>query len=259
MAKVVLITGASAGIGTAAALKLAEKGYDLILTARREDRLEDVAKACRDKGAKQVLVKKLDVRDLKSVEALFADDDVKAMLSRLEVLVNNAGLAKGVDRMDKAKIEDWEMMVETNVLGLMYMTRFALPYIKETKGHIVNIGSVAGRWSYPGGGVYCSTKAAVRAFTEGLRMDLLGTRVRVTNIAPGMAETEFTITRLQSVDLAKKVYENFTALTPEDIAECIEWSISRPKHVNVQEMIIYPTDQAGVSHLYRETGAPAAT
>jgi len=259
MAKVVLITGASAGFGTAIALKLAEKGFDLILTARREDRLEDVAKACREKGAGQVLAKKLDVRDLKSVEALFSDSDVKSMLSRLEVLVNNAGLAKGVDRMDKAKIEDWEMMVETNVLGLMYMTRFALPYIKETQGHIVNIGSVAGRWSYPGGGVYCSTKAAVRAFSEGLRMDLLGTRVRVTNIAPGMAETEFTITRLQSVDLAKKVYENFTPLTAEDIAECVEWSISRPKHVNVQEMIIYPTDQAGVSHLYRETSGTAST
>lgn len=253
MAKVVLITGASAGIGAATALKLAEKGFDLILTARREDRLEDVAKKAREKGARNVLAKKLDVRDLKSIESFFESSDVKAMLLRLEVLVNNAGVAKGVDGADKAKIEDWEMMVETNVLGLMYMTRFALPFIKDNRGHIVNIGSVAGRWSYPGGGVYCATKAAIRAFTEGLRMDLLGTRVRVTNIAPGMAETEFSIVRFQSVDLAKKVYENFTALTAEDIAECIEWSISRPSHVNIQEMIIYPTDQAGSSHLYRET------
>lgn len=255
MAKLVLITGASAGIGEASALHLAATGkYDLLLTARRLDRLESLAKKCRELGAANVSVARLDVSSLSAVEDFFKDSKLQKQFERLEVLINNAGLAKGVDAMDQAKISDWQGMIETNVLGLLYVTRFALPNIRKNQGHILNIGSVAGRWTYPGGGVYCATKAAVRALSEGLRMDLLGSRVRVTNIAPGMVETEFASTRLGDVEKAKKIYENFRPLTAADIAECIEWSLSRPAHVNIQEMIVFPTDQAGVTQIHREPG-----
>lgn len=252
MEKLALITGASAGIGEAIALRLAGKGYGLILTARRVDRLQDVAKRCRANGAKEVFVHALDVSDLKSVEAMFAASNLKNAMSKLNVVVNNAGLARGVDKMDQAKIEDWQVMMDTNVMGLLYVTRMALPSIRANRGHVVNIGSVAGRWTYPGGGVYCATKAAVRAITEGLRMDLLGAGVRVTNIEPGMVVSDFSETRLGSKAAAEKVYENFDPLTADDIAECVEWSLSRPTRVNIQEMIVFPTNQAGVSHVHRE-------
>ncbi len=251
-----LITGASGGIGEATALKLAQSGAGLVLAARRADRLNEIAKQCRELGAREVFTHRLDVTNLESVEAIFKSRDLLEPLSRLSVLVNNAGLAKGFEPLDTASIEDWQTMIDTNVTGLLYVTRLALPIIKKNRGHIVNIGSVAGRWTYPGGAVYCASKAAVRALTEGLRMDLQGSRVRVTNIEPGMVETDFSKVRFGSEELAKKVYANFTALSPEDIAECISWSLSRPAHVNIQEMIVFPTDQAGVSQIYRE---PAKT
>lgn len=253
MKKLAMITGASAGIGEATALKLAERGFDLLLVARRVQRLEELAKKCREVGAGEVLIRHLDVTSPRAVEEFYKDSSLQAAFKSLHVLVNSAGLAKGVDKMHEAKIADWETMMDTNVMGLMYVTRGALPWLVENKGHIVNLGSVAGRWTYPGGGVYCATKAAVRALTEGLRADLSGTRVRVTNIAPGMVKTEFTKTRLGgSEKLSEKVYENFAALTALDVAECIEWSISRPPHVNIQEMILFPTDQASVTQTYRE-------
>jgi 3-hydroxy acid dehydrogenase/malonic semialdehyde reductase len=248
-----LITGASGGIGEATAIKLAETGAGLILAARRSDRLTAVAKRCREAGAREVFIHELDVSDLKSVEAFFKSVDLAGPLARLNILVNNAGLAKGVAGLDEGSISDWQLMVDTNVMGLLYVTRFALPVIKKQRGHIVNIGSVAGRWTYPGGGVYCASKAAVRALTEGLRMDLQGSRVRVTNIEPGMVETDFSKVRFGSEELANKVYANFTALSAADVAECITWSLSRPAHVNIQEMIVFPVDQAGVQQIYRET------
>lgn len=153
--------------------------------------------------------------------------------------------------MDKAKVEDWERMFETNVMGLLYVTRGALDFLKPNCGHIVNLGSVAGIWTYPGGGVYCATKAAVRSLTEGLRLDLQGTGVRVTNIEPGKVATEFSLVRYQDAERAKREYEGYQALLPEDLAECISWSLSRPSHVNIQEMVIYPTAQASVTHLVR--------
>lgn len=251
-----LITGASGGIGEAAALKLAESGAGLILVARRTDRLIEIAKRCREAGAREVFTHELDVTDRSSVETFFKSGDLVEPLARMNILVNNAGLAKGVDPLDVGNIDDWQSMMDTNVMGLLYVTRLALPSIKTNQGHIVNIGSVAGRWSYPGGAVYCASKAAVRALTEGLRMDLQGSRVRVTNIEPGMVETDFSKVRFGSEKLAEKVYANFTALSAFDIAECIAWSLSRPAHVNIQEMIVFPTDQAGVSQIYRE---PAKT
>lgn len=251
--KLVLITGASSGIGAATALNLARSGYELLLTARRTELLEEVAKKCRAAGASKVIVKKLDVADKKAVEDFFAAGGSANELENLTVLINNAGLAKGVDALDKGEISDWELMVDTNVLGLLYVTRFALPMIKKNQGHVVNIGSVAGHWTYAGGAVYCATKAAVKVLTEGLRMDLHGSRVRVTNIEPGMVETDFSRVRLGDELAAKKVYENFHALSADDIAECIEWSLSRPAHVNIQEMIVFPTDQGAISMTHRPT------
>jgi 3-hydroxy acid dehydrogenase / malonic semialdehyde reductase len=248
--KLAMITGASSGIGAATALKLAEKGYDLMLTARRADLLREVADKCRAAGAGQVSVKSLDVTDVKAVEEFFvAGSSIE--LQALSVLVNNAGLAKGVDPLDKGALSDWQLMLDTNVLGLLAVTRFALPLLKKNHGHIVNIGSVAGHWTYAGGAVYCATKAAVKVLTEGLRMDLHGQRVRVTNIEPGMVETDFSRVRLGSEEAAQKVYENFHALSADDIAECIEWSLSRPPHVNIQEMIVFPTDQGSISMTHR--------
>lgn len=250
MAKLALITGASAGIGEATALRLAKRGYDLILTARRRERLEALAIRCREHGSGVVLVHELDVTVRASVEDLFRDK--AAELTKLSVLINNAGLAKGVDKMDQADLADWQLMVDTNVMGLLTVTRLSLPFIRKNQGHVVNIGSVAGHWTYPGGAVYCATKAAVKALTEGLRMDLMGTGIRVTNIEPGMVESEFSKVRLQDEAAAAKIYAGLKPLSPDDIAECIDWSLSRPAHVNVQEMIVFPTQQAGVTLVHRE-------
>jgi 3-hydroxy acid dehydrogenase/malonic semialdehyde reductase len=258
--RVALITGASSGIGEATARRLASEGYDLILVARREDRLNEL---CADLSKKigssspdaRFLPLVLDVTDREAVQKVFMKPQGELfndLLSRLAVVVNNAGLAKGVDPMPEAKVEDWETMIATNVMGLLYVTRFTLAYIKANRGHVVNLGSVAGRWTYPGGGVYCATKAAVAAITEGLRLDLQGSGVRVTNIEPGKVSTEFSMVRFKDSERARKEYEGYEPLTPADIAECIAWSVMRPPHVNIQEMIIYPTAQASVTHLVRK-------
>ncbi len=249
--KFALITGASSGIGEATALRLATEKFGLLLTARRQDRLESLAKRCLELGAKSVPVRKLDVSDRSQVDDFFSDPKLLPLFSKMHVLVNNAGLAKGVDKMSSASMDDWQVMLDTNVVGLLAVTRQALPHIIKNRGHIVNLGSVAGRWSYPGGAVYSATKAAVRAVTEGLRMDVQGTGVRVTNIAPGMVETEFSDVRLGDEAAAKKIYEGMTPLSAADIADCICWSLSRPAHVNIQEMIVFPTDQAGIGYVHR--------
>lgn len=246
-----LITGASSGIGHATALRLASEGYSLILCARREDRLESLKSQCIGRGAREVHAVSLDVTEKTAVAEFFARPDLSTVFSSVTVLINNAGLASGVDPMDKANVEDWERMFETNVMGLLYVTRGALDFLKPNRGHIVNLGSVAGIWTYPGGGVYCATKAAVRSLTEGLRLDLQGSGVRVTNIEPGKVATEFSLVRFQDQERAKREYEGYQPLTPEDLAECISWSLSRPSHVNIQEMVIYPTAQASVTHLVR--------
>ncbi len=246
----VFISGATAGIGAATARKLAMAGYALILTGRREERLQQIANELAEQT--EVRVAALDVQDAQAIRALF--DAHPEWLGETTVLVNNAGLAAGTDKMQDADPADWDRMIDTNISGLLHLTRNFLPsMIAKGEGHIVNLGSVAGRQVYPGGGVYCATKFAVRALTEGLRMDLAGTGVRVTNISPGMVETEFSAVRMGNSVKAKAVYQGMTPLSAEDIADAIYWAIERPKHVNIQELVIYPTDQAGIGLVSRST------
>lgn len=248
-----IITGASSGIGMASAHRLAKDGYSLVLVARRLHVLKQL-KAALEKAHTgcQVLVFNLDVADTKRVFRWHQDNAM--IIEHVDVLVNNAGLAKGADKIQNAQWGDFEVMIDVNLKGLL---AFALPIIKSMAdrktGHIVNLGSVAGRWVYPGGSVYCATKFAVRALSEAMRQDLLGCHVRVTNIEPGMVNTEFSTVRLGNKNLADKVYEKMNPLMPEDIAESIGWCLSQPKHVNIQELVIYPTDQAHVGMVHRGT------
>lgn len=246
-----VITGASAGIGEATANELVSKGYDLCLIARREDRLNNLKTALKNKyPERKIMVAVLDVTDHAAVEKFVTEH--AADFKDLKILLNNAGLAKGSDKVQDAKIQDWELMLDTNVKGLLYLTRALLPhFIANGVGHIVNIGSVAGRWVYPGGAVYCASKFAVRAISEGLRLDLLGKNIRVSNIEPGMVNTEFSLVRFESQDKADAVYTGMKPLTATDIAETISWVVTRPSHVNIQEIVIYPTDQASVRDVHR--------
>lgn len=240
-----LITGATSGIGEACAIQLAARGVNLILTGRRDERLRALSSKLKEFSV-DVRTLAFDISDSERLEKSLTG--VKSELEKLDVLINNAGLAVGTLPMKDSDPSDWDQMIDTNVRGLLKITRFCLPFmVARGRGHIVNMGSVAGRWVYPGGGVYCATKFAVRAITEGLRMDLMGTGVRVTNIEPGMVETEFSQVRFSGdVEKAKAVYKGMTPLKAKDIAEAIVWSLDRPAHVNIQEMVIYPTDQAGI-------------
>lgn len=243
-----LISGASSGIGLATAELLAKQQVNLTLVARRQTRLESLAIRLREENNIDVHIFPIDLTDGTAFKSLAEWDG----LSSVDLLVNNAGLAKGVDKLQDGKLEDWDVMLDTNVRALLHLTRLVLPFmLKNQRGHIVNVGSVAGRWVYPGGGVYCATKHAVRAISEGLRMDLFGTPIRVTNIEPGMVETEFSEVRLESAEKAKAIYKGMTPLTAADVAEAIWWSISRPAHVNVQELVLFPTAQAAIQQVAR--------
>lgn len=242
-----VITGASSGIGEATALEFARKKYKLVLVARRADRLEKLKKLCLKEGAPEVQTLKIDLQNPKELQALQS----KLKNETIDILVNNAGLAKGVELVQDAKTEDWDAMIDTNVKALLKVTRGLLPQLVESQGHIVNIGSVAGRLVYEGGAVYCATKFAVRAISEGLRMDLKGTGIRVTNIEPGMVNTEFSLVRLGNQQKADAVYQEMMPLLANDIAETILWVVERPSHVNIQELVIYPTDQASVGQVVR--------
>lgn len=245
----VLITGASAGIGLACAELLAARGCHLILAARRNDRLATLAERLIQMHGIQVQTVTVDVAQRDSVDAAFST--LGARLGAISILINNAGLALGTELLQNASPDDWDAMIDTNIKGLLLTTKLCLPGIKNHRGHIINLGSVAGRWVYPGGAVYCASKFAVRAITEGLRMDLLGSGVRVTNIAPGMVETEFSKVRFRGdEDKASAVYRGMTPLNPLDVAEAVVWSLERPGHVNIQELVIYPTDQASVGAPY---------
>jgi 3-hydroxy acid dehydrogenase/malonic semialdehyde reductase len=237
MKKKALITGATAGIGLETARALKAQGYSLILTGRREERLSKL----RDELGAETLM--FDVSDRAQVEKVLAQTD----LSDVHVLVNNAGLAIGTASLQTVELDHVDAMIDTNLKGLLYVTRLVLPSLIKNSGHVVNIGSVAGRWTYAGGAVYSASKFAVRALTEALRLDLLGKPVRVTNIEPGMVETEFSEVRYEGdKEKAAQVYKGMTPLKPSDIAETIAWCVSRPAHVNIQELVIYPVDQAGV-------------
>jgi len=230
----VFITGASAGFGAACARLFAAEGSRLVLAARRIDPLlalqEELA------GRAEIHIVPLDVRDREAVQG--AVESLPAGFREIDVLLNNAGLALGLEPAQEAQLDDWDTMVDTNIKGLMYCTRFCLPgMVARNRGHIVNIGSTAGAWPYPGGNVYGGTKAFVTQFSRNLRTDLLGTRVRVTCIQPGMAETGFSKVRFKGdEELAAKVYEGTEPLTAEDIAETVQWVVNRPPHVNINTL-----------------------
>lgn len=244
-----LITGASSGIGAATALELSKKKSSLILVARRHDRLKKLQKQCIELGAAAVVIYSIDIKKTSEVVKLAVD--LKKKKIQINVLINNAGLAKGVELFQNSKSEDWDDMIETNVKSLLSVTRTILPSLIATKGHIINMGSVAGRLVYEGGTVYCATKFAVRAISEALRLDLKGTGVRVSNIEPGMVNTEFSMVRLGNQQKADAVYSDMMPLSAMDIANTILWCLSQPPHVNISELVIYPTDQASVGHVVR--------
>lgn len=251
MNKIALITGATSGIGQATALKAAEAGFDLIITGRRAARLEELAKAIRQKGT-DVLTLNFDVRQPDEVQQ--AIDHLDGKWRNIAVLVNNAGLAVGVNPIQDGILEDWERMIDTNVKGLLYVTRAVAPLmIANNTGHIVNIASIAGKEVYPGGNVYCATKHAVDALSRAMRTDMLKHNIKVTNIAPGMVETEFSLVRYKGdAEAAKNVYKGMTPLSNDDIADTILFAITRPAHVCLNDIVIMPTAQANSRDVNRK-------
>jgi len=249
MARTVFITGASSGFGAAAARLFAARGDRLILTARRHEPLMAVAGDL--KGAAGVHAVTLDVRSRSGVREVI--EGLPAEFREVDILVNNAGFALGLEPAQEASLDDWEAMIDTNIKGVTYCTRQLLPgMVARRRGHIINIGSTAGSWPYPGGNVYGGTKAFVEQFSRNLRCDLLGKGVRVTCLAPGMAETEFSLVRFKGdAAAAKKVYEGTRPLTAQDIAETLVWVATRPPHVNIDDLIIKPVDQAAIGKVFR--------
>jgi 3-hydroxy acid dehydrogenase / malonic semialdehyde reductase len=254
--KWILITGASAGFGAAAAQAFAREGANLLLGARRVDRINAVAAECLKSGAPAAHAHELDVSQTASVDG-FAKW-AQSVTKKVDVLINNAGGAHGLDPVATGKDEDWEAMFEINVLGVLRVTRAILPLMKDTQGSIINIGSVAGRVAYEGGAAYCGAKAAELQITRALRLELCGTGLRVSTVDPGMAETEFSLVRFKGDEAkARKVYEGVEPLTAEDIAETLVWVASRPPHVCIDEMLIKCTDQAAIHKVNRRPVAKA--
>jgi len=241
MRKTALITGATSGFGRACAELFAEKGWNLVLSGRREERLLELQESLTDV---EVYIAVCDVRDRIQVQAMV--DGLPASHAAIDLLVNNAGLALGMKPAQEANLEDWETMVDTNIKGLMYMTRALLPaMVARGQGHVLNMGSIAGSWPYPGGNVYGGTKAFVEQFSNNLRADLHGTGIRVSNVEPGMAESEFSVVRFQGDQKqADAVYEGTEPLTPKDIAEIVYWIADRPSHVNINRLEVMPVCQA---------------
>jgi len=250
--KIVLITGASSGIGQASAVEFAKHGAKLILAARRKDRLDELASKLVNEHKAEVLTLELDVRNQKDVQK--AIDGLPAEWANIDILLNNAGLSRGLEKIQEGVIQNWEEMIDTNIKGLLYVTRAVMPgMVKRNSGHIVNIGSIAGHEVYPGGNVYCATKHAVKALNKAMRMDAFGTNIRVSSIDPGMAETEFSLVRFRGdSEKAKKVYQGTRPLQAEDIAQAVVWSCTRPSHVNIEDMIITATDQASATMVNRK-------
>jgi len=238
----VLITGASSGFGAASARRFAASGHDLIIAARRKSRLDALAGELSKEV--RVLPVELDVRDRDAVFRL--PGELPDEFADVAIVVNNAGLARGLEGADAVDVDDWEVMIDTNVKGLMYVTRALLPsLVKRGGGHIVNVGSVAASWPYPGGNAYGGSKAFVQQFSRNLRTDLLGKNVRVSNVEPGMCETEFSLVRFDGdATKAGEVYQGMTPLSAEDVAEIIYWVTSLPPHINVNQLEVMPTEQA---------------
>ncbi len=251
MKKIVLITGATSGIGEACARKFAQEGYDVIITGRRAQLLADLKKELEAEGVR-VLALAFDVRNRNAATA--AINSLPLEWQQIDVLINNAGLALGLEPEYEGSFEDWETMIDTNIKGLLTMTRLVVPrMVKRDSGHVINIGSVAGDAAYAGGNVYCGTKAAVKTITDGLRIDLAHTSVRVTNIKPGLVETHFSNVRFHGDDArADKVYEGVKPLTGTDIAEVVFYVASAPAHVQIAEVLVLATHQANGSVLHRD-------
>lgn len=251
MKKIALITGATSGIGKATAIKAAEAGFDIIVTGRRQERLAELAKELRDKGA-DVLSLCFDVRQITEVET--AINSLCGKWKEISILVNNAGLAVGTSPIQEGILDDWERMIDTNIKGLLYITRTVAPLmIARNTGHIVNIASIAGKEVYPGGNVYCATKHAVDALSKAMRTDMLRHNIKVTNIAPGMVETEFSLVRYKGdAEAAANVYKGITPLSNDDIAETILFAITRPSHVCLNDIVIMPTAQANARDVNRQ-------
>jgi NADP-dependent 3-hydroxy acid dehydrogenase YdfG len=244
---IAFITGATAGIGQATSELFAKNGYNIIITGRRKERLQEFSAALKSKYKIDVLSLNFDVRNLKEVET--AINSIPSEWKKINVLVNNAGLAVGLNPIQEGVVDDWERMIDTNIKGLLYITRNVSPIMIENGfGHIINIGSIAGKEVYANGNVYCATKHAVDALNKGMRIDLLPHNIKVTAINPGMVETEFSIVRFKGdLDRAKNAYKGFQPLLAEDIAETIYWVAKRPAHVNINDLVIMPTVQANAT------------
>jgi NADP-dependent 3-hydroxy acid dehydrogenase YdfG len=249
--QVVFVTGASSGIGAACARAFAGEGARLLLAARRGGRFETLTEELRSLGARDVLPLILDVRQQQRVSRVIAQ--LPESWKAVEVLVNNAGLSRGLAGLHEGDLDDWEEMIDTNVKGLLYVDRAVVPLMVDRgRGTVVHIGSIAGEQVYPGGNVYCATKHAVRALSDGLRIDLLGTGVRVVSVDPGLVETEFSEVRFHGDrERAKTVYEGLTPLMAEDVADVVLFASTRPAHVDLARILILPTDQASAFHVNR--------
>lgn len=252
MNKIALITGATSGIGKACAKILAENKFDLIITGRRKKRLDELSDNLKQKHHINVLTLNFDVRERNKVKHFL--DGLPQEWKDIDVLINNAGLAAGIDPIQKGNIDDWDRMIDTNVKGLLYVSRSVIPWmVDRSKGHIVNIASIAGKEVYPNGNVYCASKYAVDALSKGMRIDLVNYGIKVTNIAPGLVETEFSEVRLHGdLEAAKNVYKGFEPLKAEDIADTVWFAVSRPAHVQIGDVLILPSAQASSTIVKRE-------
>lgn len=250
--QIVLITGASSGIGASCAKMFAKEGASLILVARRRDKLEAIATEIKQTYSNEIHLLELDVRDQAAVNTAF--ESLPQTWQKIDILVNNAGLSRGLDTLQTGVIQNWEEMIDTNVKGLLYVTRSLLPgMVTRDQGHVINIGSIAGHQAYPGGNVYCATKAAVRSLSQGLKMDLLGTSIRVSCVDPGTVETDFSNVRFRGdTARAAKVYQGINPLTPDDIAEIVVFCATRPAHVNMSEVLVLATDQSSATMVNRK-------
>ncbi len=251
MNKIAMVTGATSGIGKATARKLAQSGYNLIITGRREDRLKELKSELTEQST-DVLTLCFDIRSTSAIEE--AVQQIPAEWMNIDVLVNNAGLAAGADPIYEGLWSDWEQMIDTNIKGLLYLSKLIIPNMMERKsGHIINVSSIAGKETYANGNVYCATKHAVEAITKGMRIDLLPYNIKVSSVSPGMVETEFSIVRYHGdKDKADSVYNGLTPLFADDIADAIEFMVTRPAHVNINDILIMPTAQASAVYNHRE-------
>jgi 3-hydroxy acid dehydrogenase/malonic semialdehyde reductase len=252
MNKIILITGATAGFGKATAIRFAKNGYDIIITGRRKERLDELEKELLSFGKIRVLSLNFDVRNRERVASVI--DGLPSEWKNIDILVNNAGLAAGLGHIDNADIDDWERMIDTNLKGLLYVTRSVSPLmVKRGKGHIFNIGSIAGKEAYENGNVYCASKFAVDGLSKSMRIDLVKNNIKVTHIAPGMADTEFSIVRFKGDKVkADAVYKGVDPLTGEDIADVIFYCANLPEHVCINDLVITSTQQASMHYYNRK-------